>query len=63
MTGVSALKVSEIAGSASFRETRVASQQIKLAFSSFAASFWREENLKYFYNTFKEIERYMKLCS
>ena len=28
------------------RETRVASRQIKLAFSSFAALFWKEENLK-----------------
>ena len=34
----------------------MASQQIKLAFSSCTASFWREEDLKYFYNTFKEIK-------
>ena len=32
----------------------MASQQIKLAFSSFVASFWIQEILKYFYNTFKE---------
>ena len=35
----------------------MASRQIKLAFSSFTVSFtvsfWKEENLTYFYNTFK----------
>ena len=61
----SPLKVSRIAEQCFIWETRVASRQIKLAFSSFTVSFWTEENLKYFYNTFKEIKKfkkYMKLC-
>ena len=43
----------------------MAFRQTKLAFSSFIASFWSQEDLKYFYDTFKEIKmfkKHMKLC-
>ena len=36
----------------------MASPQIKLSFSSFTASFWRQQVRKCFYNTFKEIKMF-----
>ena len=39
----------------------VTSWRITLAFSSFTASFRRQESLKYFYSTFEEIKKLKKL--